>query len=109
MKTEVLNDIKKAEQEYRTMIQDAEAERRKSIANAELEADNLIGKAVSTAEEYRKKRLADARAQAAEAHARIIKEGELRAAALREQGSKNLDRAVDLLVTRFREQLHVKG
>jgi V/A-type H+-transporting ATPase subunit G/H len=109
MKTEVLNDIKKAEEEYRTMIQAAEAERRKSIANAEHEADNLIAKTAITAEEYRKKRLADARAHAAEAHARIIKEGEQRAAALREQGSKNLDRAAALLVSRFREKLHVKG
>ena len=109
MKTEVLTDIKKAEEEYKAMIQDAEAEKKKSIANAELEADNLVTKATVSAEEYRKKRLADARTAAAENHARIIREGEQRAASLREQGRKNLDRAVDLLVSRFKEQLHVKG
>ncbi|HVP95236.1 MAG TPA: ATPase [Methanoregulaceae archaeon] len=109
MKTEVLTDIKKAEEEYKAMIQGAEAERRKSIANAELEADNLVTRATASAEEYRKKCLADARTKAAENHTRIVTEGEHRAASLREQGYKNLDRAVGLLVSRFKEQLHVKG
>ena len=109
MKTEVLKDIKTAEEEYSTMIRNAEADKKKSLANAELEADNLIVKATSTAEEYRKKRMADARTHAAESHARIIKEGELSTIALREHGRKNLDRAVELLVTRFKEQVHVKA
>src|SRR5271157_4612515 len=109
MKTEVLKDIKTAEEEYRTMIRNAEAEKKKSLADAELEADNLLLKAKSNAEEYKKKRMADARQRAEEAHARIIREGGQRAAALKERGSRNLDRAVELLVSRFREQLHVKG
>ncbi len=109
MKTEVLKDIKTAEEEYRTMIRNAEAERKKNLADAELEADNLLLKAKSNAEEYKKNRMADARQRAEEAHARIIREGGERAAALTEKGSKNLDRAVELLVSRFREQLNVKG
>jgi V/A-type H+-transporting ATPase subunit G/H len=109
MKTEVLKDIKTAEEEYGTTIRNAEVDRKKSLANAELEADNLIIKANNTAEEYRKKRMADARTHAAEAHARIIKEGEQGASALRDQGKRNLERAVALLVTRFKEQLHVKA
>ena len=109
MKTEVLKDIKAAEGEYGTTIRNAEVDRKKSLANAELEAGNLIIKANYTAEEYRKTRYAEARTHAAEAHARIIREGEQGAAALREQGKKNLERAVALLVTRFREQLHVKA
>jgi V/A-type H+/Na+-transporting ATPase subunit G/H len=108
MKTEVLKDIKTAEEEYKTMIRDAEADKRKSLANAELEAENLVVKATVTAEEYRKKRMADARSHAAESHARIIKEGEQSITALREHGRRNLDRAAGLLVTRFKEQLHVK-
>ena len=109
MKTEVLKDIKTAEEEYRTMIRNAGAEKKKSLADAELEADNLLLKANSSAEEYKKKRMADARQQAEETHARIIREGGQRAAALKERGSRNLDRAVELLVSRFREQLHVTG
>ena len=109
MKTEVLKDIKTAEEEYRTMIRNAEAEKKKGIADAELEADNLVLKANNDAEEYKKKRIVDARQKAEDAHERIIREGQQRAAALKEKGSKNLDRAVDLLVSRFKEQLHVKG
>jgi V/A-type H+-transporting ATPase subunit G/H len=109
MKTEVLKDIKAAEEECGTTIRNAGADRKKSLANAELEADNLIVKANNTAEEYRKKRMADARTHAAETHARIIKEGEQGAVALREQGKRNLERAVALLVTRFKEQMHVKA
>jgi len=108
MKTEVLKDIKTAEEEYSKTIRNAAADKKKSLANAELEAENLIVKANSTAEEYRKKRIADARTHAAESHARIIKEGEQSIIALREHGRKNLDRAVELLVTRFKEQVHVK-
>jgi len=109
MKTEVLKEIKTAEEEYRTMIETAMADQKKSIASAELEADNLVVKATGSAEEYRKKRLADARIHAAESHARVVREGEQSIQALRENGRKNLDRAVTLLVTRFREQLHVKA
>ena len=109
MKTEVLKDIKAAEEEYGTTIRNAEVDRKKSLTNAELEADNLIIKAQNTAEEYRKKRMADARTHAAESHARIIKEGEQSITELREHGRKNLDRAVELLVTRFKEQVHVKA
>ena len=109
MKTEVLKDIKAAEEEYGITIRNAEVDRTKSLANAELEAGHLIIKANNTAEEYRKKRMADARTHAAEAHARIIREGEQGAAALRDQGKRNLERAVALLVSRFREQLHVKA
>ncbi len=109
MKTEVLKDIKAAEEEYGKTVRNAEEDRKKSLANAELEADNLIVKANNTAEEYRKKCMADARIHAAESHARIIKEGEQSIMTLREHGQKNLGRAVQLLVTRFKEQVHVKA
>ncbi len=91
------------------MIAEAEAERRRSIQSAELEADNLILKAGSDAEEYKKKRLADARRQTATTHAEIIRAGDQRAAELKEKGSKNLNKAVELLVSRFKEQLHVNA
>jgi V/A-type H+-transporting ATPase subunit G/H len=107
MKTDVLKNIKATEDEYRSMISTAMADKKRSIADAELEADNLIMKATSTAEDYKKKRLADARQQAEKKHAEIVGDGERRAAELKEAGSKKLDKAVELLVTRFKEQLHV--
>jgi V/A-type H+-transporting ATPase subunit G/H len=109
MKSDVLKSIKTTEEAFRTMIAEAEAERRRSIHSAELEADNLILKAGSDAEEYKKKRLADARQQAATTHAEIIHAGDQRAAELKEKGSKNLNKAVELLVSRFKEQLHVNA
>jgi V/A-type H+/Na+-transporting ATPase subunit G/H len=109
MKSDVLKSIKTTEEAFRTMIGEAEAERRRSIQSAELEADNLILKAGNNAEEYKKLRLADARQQAAATHAEIIRAGDQRAAELKERGSKNLDKAVELLVSRFKEQLHVNA
>ncbi len=53
-------------------------------------------------------RLEEARHQAALKHAEILKNGTQRAAALREKGEKNLSKAVQLLVVRFKEQLHVQ-
>ena len=107
MKTEVLDDIKKTEAEYQSMVSAAQEEKKKRRSQAELEADNLITKAQSNAEQYKKLKLEEARHQAAQKHADIIKEGNRRSAALNEKGKKNLSKAVQLLVSRFKEQLHV--
>ncbi|MCA9702756.1 MAG: ATPase, partial [Methanolinea sp.] len=84
MKTDVLKNIKATEDEYRSMINTAMADKKRTIADAELEADNLIMKATSTAEDYTKKRLADARQQAESKHAEIAGKGEQRAAELKD-------------------------
>jgi V/A-type H+-transporting ATPase subunit G/H len=109
MKTEVLRDIKKTEEEYQKTISAAQEEKKHRHSQAELESDNLIAKAQSNAEQYKKLKLEEARQQAALKHAEIIKNGNERAAAIREKGSKNLSKAVQLLVSRFKEQLHVKA
>jgi V/A-type H+-transporting ATPase subunit G/H len=105
MKIEVLESIKKTEDEYKAVISQAEAVRRKNVQNAELEADNLIAKATMNAEEYRKQKLAEAHAEADRRHAEIIKNGEARAADLRERGRRNMDGAVALLVSRLKGAL----
>ena len=107
MKTEVLKDIKKAEEEYQSMISKAQEERKQKHSQAELESDNLVAKAQSNSEQYKKLKLEEARHQAAQKHADIIKEGNQRSAALSEKGKRNLSKAVQLLVSRFKEQLHV--
>jgi V/A-type H+-transporting ATPase subunit G/H len=109
MRTEVLRDIKKTEEEYQTMIRAAQDERKLKRSQAELEADNLVTKAQGNVEEYRKLKLDEARRQAALRHAEVIQEGDQRAAALKEKGAPHLSKAVQLLVARFKEQLHVKA
>jgi len=109
MKTEVLKDIKKAEEEYQSMISAAQDEKKHNKSHAELESDNLVTKAQSNAEQYKKLKLEEARHQAALKHAEITKSGNQRAAALKEKGEKNLSKAVQLLVLRFKEQLHVSA
>lgn len=107
MRTEVLRDIKKTEEEYRTMIRTAQDERKYRRSQAELEADNLVSKAQGNAEEFKKLKLEEARRQAASRHAAITKEGEVKATALKKKGGQHLTKAVQLLVTRFKEQLNV--
>jgi len=109
MKTEVLKDIKKAEEEYLSLISKAQDEKKQKHSQAELESDNLVVKAQSNSEQYKKLKLEEARHQAALKHAEIIKNGNQRAAALKEKGEKNLSKAVQLLVLRFKEQLHVSA
>jgi V/A-type H+-transporting ATPase subunit G/H len=109
MKTDVLKSIRETEEEYQAMIRDAQAERKKSLSDAELEAESLVLKAQKDAGDYRNQRLADARAQAQNRYAEIVREGEARAEALKATGNKNLAEAVDFIVTRFKEQLHVKA
>ncbi len=107
MKTEVLQKIKLTESEYEKMISEANAERRRNAAHAELEADNLVMKATHDAEEYKKARLAEIRENAARKRDEILREGRNRADELRQRGSRNLPKAAELLVSRFRERLHV--
>ena len=109
MKTEVLNDIKKAENDYLSTISKAQEEKKQRHSQAELEADNLVTKAQSNAEQYKKLKLEEARHQAALKHAEIIKSGNQRAAALKAKGEQNLSKAVQLLVLRFKEQLHAES
>ena len=109
MKTEVLKNIKKAEEEYQSAISKAQEEKKQKHSQAELESDNLVAKAQSNSEQYKKLKLEEARNQAALKHAEIIKSGNQRAAALKEKGEKNLSKAVQLLVLRFKEQLHVRA
>jgi len=109
MKTEVLRDIKKTEEEYQKTITAAQEEKKHRHSQAELEADNLVTKAHSNAEQYKKLKLEEARQQAALKHAGIIKSGNQRAAAIREKGAPHLSKAVQLLLSRFKEQLHVNA
>jgi V/A-type H+-transporting ATPase subunit G/H len=109
MKTEVLRDIKKTEEEYQKTITAAQEEKKHRHSQAELEADNLVTKAHSNAEQYKKLKLEEARQKAALKHAEIIKSGNQRAAAIREKGAPHLSKAVQLLLSRFKEQLHVNA
>jgi V/A-type H+/Na+-transporting ATPase subunit G/H len=109
MRTEVLRDIKKTEEEYQTMISAAQDERKLKRSQAELEADNLVTKAQGNVEEYKKLKLEEARRQAALRHTGIITEGDRRATALKAKGAPHLSQAVQLLVARFKEQLHVNA
>ena len=107
MKIEVLKDIRLAEEDYKKMISEAQ-EKRKTITNsAELESDNMIQKAHADAEEFKKQRIADARKEADNRYQRIVSDGKAEAMALENKGRQNLPKAVDLLVSRFREQLNV--
>jgi vacuolar-type H+-ATPase subunit H len=105
MRIEVLKSIKQSEMAYKSMIAEAKADRERKINGARLEADNMVIRAAAEVEEYKKKRLADAHAEAAKKRRAIMKEGEDRVNALRAKGTKNLEKAVEFLTVRFRETL----
>ena len=108
MKTEVLMAIRKAEEEYQTEMDAAKAEKERRIAAATLEADSLVMKARSGVEEETKQRLDDARKEAARKREEILREGEGKAALLREQSGKKLDGAVRLLMKRFEAEVYAQ-
>ena len=107
MKVEVLKDIKNVETEYKSTIATANETRRTLIASAEVEADNLVQEATKQAEQYKKQHIADARSKATAIHDKIVSQGKQQAADLESKGRQNLDKAIRLLVTRFKEQLNV--
>ena len=107
MKTEVLKEIKKAEEEYQADVAAAKAEKERTISAATLEADTLVMKAGAGSEEYKKQRLEDTRRDATRRREDILREGERKAALLRDQAGKNLDGAVRLLLSRFEAEVYV--
>ena len=108
MKTEVLMAIRKAEEEYQKEMTEAKAEKERRLAAAALEADTLVLRAKDSSEEYRKKRLEDARKDAARKREEILRSGEHQASLLRDQSSKNLDGAVQLLLKRFEAEVYAQ-
>ena len=109
MKTEVLKNIKETEAQCRSTITAARTEREQILANARLEADNLIAKATTVAEDYKKQRLSDARNVAAAKHAAIVAQGKTDAEAIIVAGIKKLPQVASLFVERFKEKLHVSA
>ncbi|HJK02466.1 MAG TPA: ATPase [Methanocorpusculum sp.] len=109
MKTEVLKSIKETEAQCKSTITAAKNEREQILANARLEADNLIAKAIIIAEDYKKQRLSDARNVATAKHAAIVEQGKVKADTIIAEGSKKLPQAIELLVERFKERLHVSA
>ena len=107
MKTEILKSMKEAEKEYKSLISGAQESKKRNIANAMQEEENLIAKAKVDAKEYKKVRLAQAREEASEKYAGILKEGSQRTTALKNLAETRKDSAVELLVSRFREKLNV--
>jgi V/A-type H+-transporting ATPase subunit G/H len=107
MKSEVLKNIKTAEEEYQSLLSTVMAEKRRRLSDAELEADNLVMKASASAEEYKKLKYEEIRQQAERKRTEIMMEGDRKAADLKAKGSKNFDKAVNLLVARFRERMNV--
>jgi V/A-type H+-transporting ATPase subunit G/H len=109
MKTEVLRSIKKAEDEYRTMVLEVKAERERRVTEAGLRSDQLVMKAKVDLEEKRKMRLAEAREEAKRQSAAVIAQGEKQAAEMREKGRHNFEKAVNYLSSQFEEELHAQG
>lgn len=107
MKTEVLQSIKKTEQESKSMILAAREQKTKMLADARVEAENLIARETEGAEEYKAKRISDAHTEARKHSASIIADGETKAALVRADSRKNLEKAVDLLVNHFKVRLNV--
>ena len=109
MKTEVLKSIKEAEAASKSSIQAAEKTAADTKSQAQIEAENLIAKATSVAEDYKKQKLNDAKNEAAAKHAAVVEQGKSEAAKLIASGSAKLPQAVSLFVERFKEKLHVSA
>ena len=107
MKTEVLQSIKKTEEESKSMILAAREQKTKMLLDARIEAENLIAKETEGAEEYKAKRISDPHAKAKKQSAVIIADGETKAASVRANSRKNLEKAVDQLVNHFKVRLNV--
>ena len=90
------------------MISEAQEKRKTITTSAELEADNMISRPVKMLKSSKNSGL-QMHGRNDNRYQRIVSDGKAEAMALENKGRQNLPKAVDLLVSRFREQLHVSS
>ncbi|CAD6494094.1 MAG: hypothetical protein LAKADJCE_00641 [Candidatus Argoarchaeum ethanivorans] len=100
-KTEILSQIKKAEEDVNKMVLDAVQEKERKIKEANDQTYLIIKTAKEESNKYRKKTLENTKELIKEEREKIISAGAKEADIFRQKSQKNMDDAVDFLVNEF--------
>ena len=105
-KEEILLKLKDAESQIRAIREAAERDRELALRNARREALELRERMRDQAEAGYREILKAAEATLAAERERILAGGRAEAAKISAQGRANVERAVDLVLQKFRSSLH---
>ncbi len=101
-KEETLRRIKQVEAQIRTMMEEAEREREATLRNARREALELTEQFQAKAEASYREIVSAAEAEIESEREKLLAAARQDAARMTTQGKANVDRAVDLVVGKFR-------
>jgi vacuolar-type H+-ATPase subunit H len=104
-KAETLLEIKRAETEIRGMNEAAEREKERVLREARREALELQERLRLAAEEHAAAILRSAETDLAKDREAVLAKGRMEADAVRASGAKNVDRAVEVVLSRFQGAL----
>ena len=100
-KTEILSQIKKAEEDVNKMVLDAVKEKERKIKDANDQTHLIIKTAKEESNKYREKILESTKELLKEEQGKIISAGAKEADIFRQKSQKNMDDAVDFLINEF--------
>lgn len=104
-KAETLQRLKDAEAQIRTMKEEAERERERTLRSARREALDLLDKYRAQAEARYREIVTAAEAAITTERDRMLAIAKEEAARMADRGKANVDKAVDLVLAKFREAI----
>ncbi|MFQ6120458.1 MAG: ATP synthase archaeal subunit H [Methanosarcinales archaeon] len=108
-RSEILLQIKKAEQEAKYNVQKAIEDKNNRIAEAKKEARNIIKMAEENAHKYADDLLKKAEQEIKQERQSIIDKGLEEAKSLKNKAKLKIDQAVDYLIKEFERTIHAEA
>ena len=102
---ELLDKIKKAEEDAANSIENAESDREKSLNKARIEREELIKKSKETVEVKNKDDISKAQNKIDKKKDKILDDGNSENATMRKKASERIKKAADKFISKFMESV----
>jgi V/A-type H+-transporting ATPase subunit G/H len=104
-KVDVLLEVKETEEKVEKLKEDALREKERIVKDSKRESIKVLDEAKTKAQNIYKAKIDTVNKEIEHIRKRIIGEGEERASELKTKAKENLNKAVDLLVTKFENEV----
>lgn len=105
-KAEVLSQIKKAEEDARSMISEANEAKAKKMRDAKVQGRELINTSQTESAKKGEQKIAKAKEEIKSEKDKIIREGLADAESIKTEANKNIAKATEYLVEQFERSIH---
>lgn len=105
-KAEILSQIKKAEEDARSIILQANDAKASAVLEAKGQSRGLVDKSVKEAADASDKKIAEAKKQIKLEKDKLLKEGLAGAEAIKSETANNIPKATEYLLEQFERTIH---